>query len=308
MNIIVLHQPFPQGNFKVNEFAANFFKNQGHNVYLVEQLNGIPASDEFANQLKSVNPDVIYFEMLDHQSFKSLEQIDCKKVLIYCSKGILPNYTEIEKYYKKWFTHMYTNSRELCKYFKTKNIPVDFFEYYFSCLLDEEMIFNQKYNHECCYLGMGSTRLTDPTFHLEQKLFFDGLPSIDFKIYGPHWPSSHYYGGILPPNDIGSLYKSSKSAIGLLSTGQREHGFVNNRYTEIMYSECPILSLNYDTIDWYGAEKYINFVKDKQDLIDKIKDISNTPEKYKDKSLKAKDFIIDKTNTWFEKFNNLVGL
>ena len=105
---------------------------------------------------------------------------------------------------------------------------------------------------------MGYARLTDPNYHLEQSLFFNGLQGIDFKIYGSGWPQFPYYAGLLPPNDVGNLYTSLKSAIGIIGSGQRSVGMINNRYTEMMYSEVPILSINYPTIDWAEAGKHIN--------------------------------------------------
>ncbi len=81
MNIIVFHQPFPMGNYKVNETVAKHFKSKGHKVYYVEQLNGAPCSQEYIEAIKELNPDLVYYEMLDRETFNVVENLNCEK---YC--------------------------------------------------------------------------------------------------------------------------------------------------------------------------------------------------------------------------------
>lgn len=298
MNIIVFHQPFPQGNYKLNTFVAEHLKNKNHTVYLLEQLNGMPCTDEFVEMIKSVHPDVLYFEMLDKETFKAIEQIDCKKILVYASRGILPSFESIIDYYKKWYTHIYTNSIELCSLFKSKNIPSYHFEYYFSCLKSEECTVEDKYKHDCVFLGMGFARVNDEHYSIERKLFFDGINNINFAIYGNGWPNLPYYRGLLPPDDIGKLYSSTKSAIAIIGSGQRSKGMINNRYTELLYCGTPIFSVKYPTINWFGGEEFINFVENKQDIIDLLSE--NHQDILKEKSLKGINFIKDKHNQFFD--------
>lgn len=301
MTIIVFHQPYPQGNYKLNEYVATYLKSQGHTVYLLEQLNGIPYTYEFVEQIRSVKPDVLYFEMLDKETFKAVEQIDCKKVLLYASRGILPNFEEIINYNKKWFTHIYTNSLSLYKLFKSKNIPSEHFEYYFSCLNESDCIFDSSYEHDCVFLGMGFARVNDKHYNQERNLFFNGIPYIDFAIYGNGWPSLPYYKGLLPPNDIGKLYSSARSAIGIIGSGQRSMGMINNRYTEMLYCGIPIFSIKYPTINWFGGEEYINFVSNSSD----IPELLNSSE-LKSKTIQSTQFIKQKHKDFFTKLSNLL--
>lgn len=300
MNIIVFHQPYPQGNYKLNEYVAKHLKDQGHTVYLLQQLNGMKCTSEFVEEIKSVNPDVLYFEMLDKETFKAVEELNCKKVLVYASRGILPNFEEIVNYYGKWFTHIYTNSYNLYKLFVSKNIPSEHFEYYFSCLTDEECVFTPKYFNDCVFLGMGFARVNDKHYESERNLFFDGIPNIRFSIYGNGWPSLPHYRGLLPPDDIGKLYSSARSAIGIIGSGQRSMGMINNRYTEMMYCGVPIFSLKYDTINWFGGEQYINFIENKNDIVNLLKTDLKT------KSNESKNFIRKKHQDFFNKLNNLI--
>jgi len=46
MKILVFHQPFPMGNYKLNTYLAKQLENLGHDVYVLEQLNGRTVSDE----------------------------------------------------------------------------------------------------------------------------------------------------------------------------------------------------------------------------------------------------------------------
>jgi uncharacterized protein YukJ len=91
MKIIVYHQPFPMGNYKVNEIVANHLsKDKSNTVYYVEQQNGAPITEEHVQQILNVDPDLVYFEMLDRETFKIVERLKCEKILLYASKGILP--------------------------------------------------------------------------------------------------------------------------------------------------------------------------------------------------------------------------
>ena len=70
--------------------------------------------------------------------------------------------------------------------------------------------------------------------------------------------------------------------------------------------ECPIITYNYDTIDWYGAEKYMNFVSSNDELNDMVIDINKNHDKYKDKSKKLNKFMMKKDKDFFEKLNVLI--
>ena len=94
MKVIVFHQPFPMGNYKLNEIIANYLSDK-HEVYLLQQLNGVVPDKDYITQIKELNPDMIYFEMLDLETFKIVESLDCEKILLQASNGILTNYEDI---------------------------------------------------------------------------------------------------------------------------------------------------------------------------------------------------------------------
>ena len=132
MKIIVFHQPFPMGNYKYNTaIASNLSKN--HDVYLLEQLNGRPVTPEYIQQVKELEPDVVYFDMLDSETFKVIEELDCKKVLGYVTRGIL-NWDEIFDYHGKWYTHVFTNSLSMHGEFKKRGIPTEHFEWFLNSI------------------------------------------------------------------------------------------------------------------------------------------------------------------------------
>ena len=304
MKIIVFHQPFPMGNYKYNTAIANKLS-ENHEVYLLEQLNGREATVEYIEQIKSLNPDVAYFDMLDLETFKIIEELNCKKILGYVTGGIL-NYDEIFDYQGKWYTHVFTNSLSMADKFKRRGTPTEHFEWFLSCIPKEEMQFEQKYNHECTFLGMGFTRVSSEDYKLERETFFNGFPEIDFKIYGNGWPNLPYYNGILPADDIGKLYSSAKSGLAIIAKGQREHGMINNRYSEMGSCGIPIICYNYDTIDWFGAENYINFITNKQETLETIKDVLNNKDKYAEKSMMLKEFTSNQNKMYFEKLERLI--
>ena len=68
----------------------------------------------------------------------------------------------------------------------------------------------------------------------------------------------------------------------------------------------PIVCYNYDTIDWFGAEDYINFISSKQETIDTVNDILLNKEKYTEKSIKLQEFTQNQHKMFFEKLNKLI--
>lgn len=308
MNIIVFHQPFPMGNYKVNETVAKHFKNKGHKVYYVEQLNGSPATTEYIDAIKELKPDLVYYEMLDRETFKVVEHLSCQKILLYASKGILSGEKDIPQYKGKWFDKIITNSPNIAKYFSSEGIITTTFEYYFSSLLEEELIYKPEYNHDCVFLGMGHARLTDPFYKLERDTYYGGFQEFNFKIYGSGWPNWPHYGGVLPENDVGSLYCSVKSSVAQIGNNQRTNGQINGRYSEIMFARCPLLSYRYPTINWYGAEKDVIFIESRQDMINKVLDIKQNPDKYKQNTINLRNFIDNQTRDFFVKLDDLIEI
>ena len=306
MKVIVFHQPFPMGNYKLNEIIANYLSDK-HEVYLLQQLNGVVPDKDYITQIKELNPDMIYFEMLDLETFKIVESLDCEKILLQASNGILTNYEDIFDYYGKWYTKVLTNSKYMYDKFITKGIQSEFFEYYFSVLSESDLVFDEKYNHDAVFLGMGFHRMNSESYRKDKEIFFDNFKNVNYKIYGNGWPNFTHYGGVLPANDIGKLYHSAKSAFGLIGETQRTYGQINNRYTEMAYSEVPIITQNYETIDWFGAEKYLNFVNSKEEAEQTINDILKNSDVYEDKSQNLKKFIVKKHNEFMDKLTHLIG-
>tara|TARA_Y100001963_G_C6765889_1_gene442190 strand:+ start:1214 stop:2131 length:918 start_codon:yes stop_codon:yes gene_type:complete len=304
MRIIVFHQPFPQGNYKLNECVANYFISKGHEVYLLEQLNGRQCTPEFVEQIKEVKPDMLYFEMLDSETFKVVEQIDCEKILVYASKGVLKDFKSIIEYKDKWYTKVYTNSLSLQKMFEDSGIPNGHYQYYPSAITEEEISFESKYQHDCTFLGMGFNRVTEDPFEANiWKSNYD----FDFKIYGTGWPQFKYYGGLLPREDIGKLYSSAKSCYSVIGMTQRKMGQINNRYTEIMYSGAPIISYDYEHIDWFGAKEHMNLIKTHEDFVNVVNNIKNNPGEFRASAENLKLFIREKHDRFFWGLDNIIG-
>ena len=296
------------GNYKLNEYISDYFSQKGYDTYLLQQLYGATPDEEYVQQIKELEPDVIYFEMVDLETFKIIEQMDCEKILLQASNGVLSTYEDIFDYYGKWYTKIITNSNIMHEQFQKKDIPCEFFKYYFSPLTDSELGRQDRYNHDCVFLGMGFHRMTSESYKSDRDIFFSGFedPSIDFKIYGNGWPEFKHYAGLLPPNDIGKLYSSAKCGFALIGETQRNYGQINNRYTEMGYSALPIITQNYDSIDWYGIEPYLNFVSTKDEAYKLIVDIKHNVMPYKEKSIEIQNFMHRMHTEFFEKLNNLI--
>lgn len=309
MKIIVFHQPFPMGNYKVNKTIAKWFSNDKNNeVYYLEQLNGRIPTQEYVDQIISLKPDVVYYEMLDLQTFLVIEKLNCEKILLYASKGVLENEYELLQYKNKWYTKILTNSINIAQIFKNNNIPTETFEYYYSSLTDEELIYNENYNYDCVFLGMGFNRLSEVDYTLERNLFYNGFSEFNFAIHGNGWPSMTHYKGVLPENDVGSLYHSCKSSIAQIGKNQRNNGQINGRYSEIMFAKCPLLTYPYPSVNWYGAEKDIIFVKTREDIINVVNNIKTDLFFYKTQTDNLKQFIVNKTQDFFYKLNKLLNI
>lgn len=305
MKILVFHQPFPMGNYKLNATVAHRLSSLGHEVYLVEQLNGRPATPEYIQYISNENFDVVYYEMLDAETFKVVEQLKCLRILLVASRGIFKDFTDILNYKGTYYDRVLTNSLQLKSLFENAKVPTEYFEFYFSAINEAECIKADKYQFDNVFLGMGFARQNDPDYGLEQNTFFNSSKSFQFGLFGNGWSNQKDYQGLLPPGDIGSLYTSAKSAAAIIGAGQRSMGMINNRYTEIAFCKCPIISLPYD-IDWKGADRYINFVSSVDEYNKVVNDIITNPDEYLEKSKEFHKFIVNQDQIFFDKLLNLI--
>jgi len=299
MKILVLHQPFPMGNYRLMPYIAHRLREQGHEPMLVEQLNGKNFSQDTVDQINRFNFDAAYFEMLDSPSFQLLEQTNIKnKILCYTSKGIFKNFEDIIEYKSKYYTSIITNSKEMSEIFSKNTITNEFFEYYPAPLLDEEIKYNSKYAFKFTYLGGGFQRLTKPEYNLESKIIYRNPDVVKF---GAGWIDVPNYKGILPADDIGKLYTSAEISIGTIEPSQRNKGMINNRFSEMMKSRASIAAVKYDNVDYYGGEEFITFISSPEELLE----VQKLSENKKDLQ---KKFIEDKEVNFFRSLNNLLSL
>lgn len=305
MKILVFHQPYPMGNYRLNQVIAEYFESSGHEVYTLEQLNGRPANEDYIQAILDLDVDLCYYEMLDIETFKIVERLKCQRILLQASGGVLGDYDKIIDYKGKWYDKILTNSVIMYNKFKQNGIPTEHFKFYHSVITDTT--YNPKYSFNCVFLGMGFNRLTDPQYQLERDLFF-GNYDTNLALFGNGWQGHPNWKGLLPPDDIGNLYGSAKSAVSIIAKGQREHGMINNRVTEIAMSNCPMIAYNYDTIDWFGADKYINFVDNNNDVNVLINNIISYPESYTKKANDFKQFMITQDKEFYEKLEHLITL
>ena len=191
------------------------------------------------------------------------------------------------------------------KLFKSHSIPCEYFAFYHSVIKKDELERKVKYEHDVCFLGMGFNRTTSPDYKLERELFFntDHL-QMDWGIYGNGWPSLNSYGrgpnkfkGILPPDDIGNLYYSSTSAVGIVAKGQRDLGILNNRYTEMGTSFTHIITPNYTDFDWHGLDYRLYFVDSKLEFISNVVTIKwqeeQCPLEYENHQIHQQHFLME---------------
>lgn len=306
MKILVFHQPFPMGNYKLNEMVASKLQSKGHEVYLLQQLNGEPVTQEYINALQNENFDAVYYEMLDAETFKVVEQLNALRILLVASRGIFKDFYNILEFKGKYYDKVMTNSIDLYNTFKQNDVECELFNFYFIALTEQErQSVSDKYKFDNVFLGMGFGRLTDPDYAKEREIFFDSHKQYNFGLFGNGWNGVVNYKGLLPPNDIGSLYSSTKSANAIIGSGQRSMGMINNRYTEIAACKCPLISYPYN-IDWYGADKYINFVTSANELNSVVLDIKNNPDKYQESVNEFHKFIVNQDTVFFEKLENLL--
>ena len=307
MKILVISQPFPMGEFHMKQFESDYLSNQGHEVYLVEQLNGRDWDQEYFNQIKALDPDVMYYGPLDHKTYELVEHFNCKKVLNSCSLGVFKQMEDIKEKYGKWFTHLFTNS--IVAYNTVKEITNDIKHYeYFACYIkDEELIENLQYKHDCVFLGQGFHRLSESNIQSERDIFFSSFnKDYNIAVYGNGWPKENWYKGLLPAGHNGQLYKSAKSGISIIEPDQRIYGMINNRYSEMAYSEIPIITMNYEGIDWFGASDYLNFVSSKQEFLNTVHKCINNDNNVILKAEKMKKFINNQQNMFYEKLKDII--
>ena len=309
MKIVVFHLPWPMGNYKLNEVLANKLQADGHEVYLLQQLNGHPYNEDYYQQIKSIDPDVLYYEMLDQGTFDVVEKFNCKKILNIMGTGILKeNFrSQIKNYKDKWYTHIITNSRDVYNLLKEDVAGIEFFQYYFCAINDEELVFDTRYVHDCVFLGQGHHRLQMPEFQKELSTYFQPHHDFDFSVYGSGWPQHPRFKGILPANDIGSLYTSAKSSISVIEPEQYRNGMINNRYVELGFCKTPIITFQYPNIDWYGAKEYLNIISSIDEFHDIVTKCINKDNEIMKKVDGMRSFIEMQHQIYFEKLNKLLG-
>ena len=308
MRIIVITQPFPMGEYHWKKYEAEHLSNLGHEVYLLEQLNGRDYDDDYVNQAIELKPDIIYSTPADHKTFEVIEKIDCKKVINICSLGIMKNHiSEWVNYYGKWWDNMFTNSMVL--YEASKKVTDKVIHYQFPLVpLDEEQIKSEpNYSHDCVFLGQGFHRLSIPEFKKERETFFFGNYDFDFKVYGNGWPNTNWSGGVLPDGHIGKLYSSAKSAVGVIEQDQRVYGLINNRYSEMGYCGVPIITFDYKDVDWFGAEKYLNFISSYDEFRDTVYKCINKEDGIIEKAINFKKFMNNQHKAYLEKLEKIIN-
>lgn len=310
MKIVVFHLPFPMGNYKLNQVLAKKLTDDGHEVYLLQQLNGMPYSEDYYQQIKELDPDVLYYEMLDKGTFEVVEKLECKKILNIMGTGILKEkFRDTIKDYKgKWYTDIITNSLDVYNLLKDEVDAIEFFKYYFCAITEDELVYDEKYAHDCVFLGQGHHRLQMQEFKKELQVYFAQQHPFDFKVYGSGWPQVNWYRGLLPPNDIGSLYTSAKASISVIEPEQYRNGMINNRYVELGYCKTPIISFKYPNIDWFGAEKFINFIDSTEEFFNIVNKSIKKDNNIIKKTEGMKEFIDQQHKIYFEKLDNLLGI
>ena len=308
LKILVFSQPFPMGEYHMKRFESDYLSSLGHEVYLLEQLNGKDWDDEYFQQIKSLNPDVIYFGPLDHKTYELIEHFDCKKILNSCSLGVFDKMEDIKEKYGKWYTHLFTNSIVAYNEVKKLTDNVKHYEYFAHYIKDDEMKKKTEYEHDCVFLGQGFHRLTENSIQIDRDIFFSSFDEgYDIAVYGNGWPPNmNWYKGVLPAGHIGNLYKSAKSGVAIIEPDQHIYGMINNRYSEMSYCEIPIITHDYEKIDWFGARDYINFVNSKEEFMNTIKKCVNGEDEIILKTKKMRSFIENQHKVFYEKLKELV--
>lgn len=300
MKILLIHQPFPMGNYKLIPYIGEYLKTRGHDTYFLQQLNGAAPGPNYLSQIIDLNPDIVYFEMLDDFTFRIIEQLkNCKKILCYASKGIFPEFDDILRYKGVFYDSVITNSLVMANKFSEAGIENKFFEYYPAPITENEIEDKSKYKHDCVYLGGGNNRFNNPAYQLEQDIIYTN-PLI--SVYGINWNPNFMsnYKGVLPYEDIASLYNNSKCAIGTIEPSQRKMGMINNRYCEMLKTGNKILSIDYPEVNFYGAEEFITFVSTQEDVKNAIGEVD--PKVLK----RQKEFILNKEQEFFNKLESLI--
>ena len=299
MKILVLHQPFPMGNYRLMPYIAYRLQKEGHEVMLAKQMNGSRLDQETLEVIQDAKFDAAYFEMLDRETFSLIEQSGIsKKVLCYASKGIFNTFEDILNYKDQYYTAIITNSKEMSEIFTKAFITNEFFEYYPAPIFEQEIEKVEKYKVPIAYLGGGFQRLTKPEYQVESEVIYTNPKVTKF---GNGWANVENYRGILPPEDIGRLYRSAEVCLGTIEPSQRAKGMVNNRYSEMFRSGATVSSIKYDNVDFYGGEEFISFVSTKEEL-DQIKPIT---EEQRQRQI---EFIREKEEAFFSSLNKLLSL
>ena len=105
------------GNYKLSETLGKKLHEKGHEVILLHQLNmseiDAKHAEEYKNSIDEMDPDVIYYEMLDAATFDIIKNVKCRnRILCATSNGIL-GYEGIIKGWGVYYDKIITNSKKM---------------------------------------------------------------------------------------------------------------------------------------------------------------------------------------------------
>ena len=120
--------------------------------------------------------------------------------------------------------------------------------------------------HNVVYLGHNSATKE----HLHSMLL-EAVP-YGLTIYGHNWATDNHtklvecWQGVLPKDDIGSLYSNAKVVIGVTEDKQKAQGMINNRVFEVLSAGAPLISDHFEALEEKFGTDVILFYKQKGDV------------------------------------------
>jgi len=305
--ILVLHQPFPMGNFGLNRYIANILSGDPYNyeVHTLQQLNiqyqleNHKVIDNYVKMINDANFDCIYYEMLDATTFGIVKRLNCENRILTVASGGIWGFENILLKAGVYYDKIYTNSKEFYRSVDT-TIPSGYFKYYPSRLkkFHTDKVWN---DHRAVFVGMGNHRRISPEYKLERDLFFDN--DIPLTIYGTGWKGHPKYANlVLSDSSLDKIYTAAHYAVGMIATQQREHGMINNRYVEAIACGTRVITPNYD-IEWGPIEEYLDIV----DTPEQVQEIltENITEK---PTVNSEKLIEEINNRFFNTLDELIKL
>lgn len=274
----------PFGSAITTFYLAKALREMGHETWLVSVTKKTGLDLELVK-----NTDFLISEGVPHwQIANAIWESSSVRIFWWLSKLFYDEYTISSSP----FDGIATNSKPLFDRMKVLGIPAAKIDLCADRSFVNATPNRKKFYNDCVYLGKYPHKNSS-----QLDLMFEGAVHHNLGIWGTGWAASKYaaaYRGVLPFDQIASLYKSSTAAFLLTEERQKQAGMINNRTFEILASGCVPISEDFETLQNSDLGEFIYFVDNSEQVNEILTSLSKRYTETNSRLLSAQKMILEK--------------